>query len=139
MKRLLFDTNILLDVLLDRQPHAEASSLAWTAIEQGTAEGAVAAHALTTIHYFLHKELGNAKAKNIITKILQVFELAAINRDVIDEAIKYPCSDFEDAVTAAAARAAGCDYIVTRDAKGFRGTPLRCLTPGATIPLFRKS
>jgi predicted nucleic acid-binding protein len=137
MKRVLFDTNIILDVLLDRKPHAEASASIWAVVEQGTAEGALAAHAVTTLHYLIRKETGNAKAKTIIAKILQVLELAAVNRDVIDEALKYTCPDFEDAVTAAAARAAGCEYIVTRDPKGFRGSPLRCLTPEAALPILR--
>jgi len=37
MKRILFDTNVVLDVLLDRQPHVEASAAAWAAVETGIA------------------------------------------------------------------------------------------------------
>lgn len=136
MKRILFDVNVILDVLLDRSPHAAASAAAWAAVEAGIAEGMLAAHALTTIHYLIRKDAGAGKAKRIVSATLRVFGVAAVDSAVIQEALQLPGSDFEDAVTAAAARLAGCDYIVTRDPKGFRGSPVPSLTPEAAIPLF---
>jgi predicted nucleic acid-binding protein len=136
MKRILFDVNVVLDVLLDRKPHAEASAAVWAAVETGMAEGLLAAHAVTTIHYLVRKETGAAKARGIVSAILRVFGIAAVNSAVIQEALQLSCSDFEDAVTAAAARLAGCDFVVTRDPKGFRGSPVRPLTPEAAMPLF---
>ena len=138
MRRILFDTNVVLDVLLDRQPYVEASSAAWAAVETGIAEGMLAAHAVTTIHYLVRKEVGNAKARRIVTAILRVFGVAAVDGAVVQEALQLPFSDFEDAVTAAAARLAGCECIVTRDPKGFRGSPVRALTPEAVTPLLNK-
>ena len=136
MKRVLFDTNIVLDVLLDRQPHVAASAATWAAIEAGIAEGMLAAHAVTTIHYLVRKDLGTLKATRIISSILRVFKVAAVDGVVIQEALQLPLADFEDAVTASAARLAGCDCIVTRDPKGFRGSPVRPLTPEAVRPLL---
>jgi predicted nucleic acid-binding protein len=138
MKRVLFDTNVVLDVLLDRQPYVEASAAAWAAVETGISEGMLAAHAVTTIHYLVRKEMGNIKARRIITAILRVFGVAAVDSAVVQEALQLPFSDFEDAVTAAAARLAGCECIVTRDPKGFRGSPVRSLTPEAVTPLLDK-
>jgi predicted nucleic acid-binding protein len=136
MKRILFDVNVVLDVLLDRQPHAEASAAAWAAVESGVAEGLLAAHAVTTIHYLVRKETGNIKARRIISAIRRVFGVATVDGAVLQEALQLPLSDFEDAVTAAAARLAGCECIVTRDPQGFRGSPVRPLTPEAVAPLF---
>jgi predicted nucleic acid-binding protein len=136
MKRILFDVNVVLDVLLDRKPHAEASAAAWAAVETGKVEGVLAAHAVTTIHYLVRKEAGGAKARGIISSILRVFGIAAVNSAVIEEALQLSCPDFEDAVSAAAARLDGCDYIVTRDPRGFRGSHVRALPPEATIPLL---
>jgi predicted nucleic acid-binding protein len=138
MKRLLFDVNVVLDVLLDRRPHAEASAAAWAAVETGIAEGLLAAHAVTTIHYLVRKEMGATKTRRIISAILRVFGVAAVDGAVIQEALELSCPDFEDAVTAAAARLAGCDYIVTRDPKGFHGSAVRSLTPEAVMPLLGK-
>jgi predicted nucleic acid-binding protein len=134
--RILFDTNVVLDVLLDRQPHAEASASIWAAVETGAAEGMLAAHAVTTIHYLVLRERGNARAKRIVSAILRVFKIAPVDGEVVQEALHLPFSDFEDAVTAAAARLAGCDYIVTRDPKRFRNSPIRALAPEAVMPLL---
>ena len=138
MKRILFDTNVVLDVLLDRQPYVEASAAAWAAVETGIVEGLLAAHAVTTVHFLVRKEKGNIKAKRIISAILSVFGVATVDSVVIQEALQLPFSDFEDAVTAAAARVAGCECIVTRDPKGFRRSPVRALTPEALTPLLNK-
>jgi predicted nucleic acid-binding protein len=138
MKRVLFDTNVVLDVLLDRQPYVEASAAAWAAVETGVAEGMLAAHAVTTIHYLVRKERGNAKARRIVSAILRVFGVAAVDAAVLQEALELPWPDFEDAMTAAAARAAGCEFIVTRDPRGFRGSPVRSLTPEAVTPLLAR-
>jgi predicted nucleic acid-binding protein len=138
MIRVLFDTNVVLDVLLDRKPHAEASGAAWAAIETGAAEGLLSAHAVTTIHYLVRKEVGSAKTRQTILAIMNVFAVAAVDDAVIREAMQSSSPDFEDAITAAAARVAGCDYIVTRDPKGFRGFPVRFLTPEAVLPILGK-
>ena len=139
MKRILFDTNIVLDVLLDRKPWAEASAAVWAIAETGRCEGMLAAHTVTTIHYLLRKETGNPRAKRVISALLRVFRVASVDGTVLDEALHLPLSDFEDAVTAAAARLGNCDYIVTRDPKGFRGSLVRPFTPEAVLPLFEKT
>ncbi len=136
MKVALFDINVILDVLLDRMPHAEASAAAWAAVETGRLKGLLAAHAVTTIHYLVRKQMSQAKAKRDISAILTVFGVAAINGAVIQEALQHPSPDFEDTVSAAAARVAGCDYIVTRDPKGFAGARVRVLTPEALLALL---
>ena len=138
MRRILFDTNVALEVLLDRKPNVESSAAAWAAVETGSAQGMITADAVTTIHYLVRKELGHIKAKRIVSAILRVFEVAAVDDAAVQEALQLPFSDFEDAVTAAAARLAGCECIVTRDPKGFRGSPVRSLTPSAVIPLLNK-
>jgi len=136
MKRVLVDVNVVLDVLLDRQPHVEGSAAVWAAIETGSCEGLLAAHAVTTIHYLIRKELGAARAKRTVSAMLRVFRVALVDTVVIQHALELPLPDFEDAVTAAAAQLAGCDYIVSRDPKGFRGSPVRCLTPETAAPLL---
>jgi predicted nucleic acid-binding protein len=136
MKRLLVDTNVALDVLLDRQPHAEASVAIWAAVETGRCEGFLAAHAITTIHYLVQKELGAAKAKQLVSLLLVVFRVAAVDGAVIEQALRLPMADFEDAVTVAAAMASGCEFIVTRDPKGFRGSPVRAMGAEAVMAIL---
>jgi predicted nucleic acid-binding protein len=134
--KVLLDANVVLDVLLDRQPHFASSATVWSAIEAGTAEGLLSAHTVTTIHYLIRKEQGAAKARQTLTAILRVFGVAMVDERVILEALEMHSPDFEDAVTAAAADLAGCDLIVTRDPKGFRGSAVRALMPEAAAPLL---
>lgn len=136
MRRVLIDTNVVLDVLLERKPHLAASAAVWDAVESGGAEGYLAVHAITTVHYLAQKHLGARRAKRVIASLLQVFEVAAVDGNVLRDALQYAAQDFEDAVSAAAAQAAGCEAIVTRDPKGFRAAGLPVLTPEAAAPLF---
>jgi predicted nucleic acid-binding protein len=137
VKKILFDTNVVLDVLLDRTPFVEACAAAWMAAETGVVKGMLAAHAVTTIHYLVRKEMGPARAKRLLKSILSVFYVAPVGDEVLQEALESPLTDFEDAVTAAAARFAECAHIVTRDPKGFRGSSVPSIAPEALTALLR--
>ncbi len=104
----------------------------------GSFEGIPGRAPITTIHYLVRKELGAARAKRTVSAILRVFDVATVDREVIQDALQLSLPDFEDSVTATAARLAGCDFIVTRDPKGFRGSPIRPLTPEAFLPILGK-
>jgi predicted nucleic acid-binding protein len=136
--KVLVDANVVLDVLLDRQPHFAASAAVWSASETGAARGLLAAHAVTTIHYLIRREQGAAEARQALSLLLRVFGVAPVDEGIIREASELRSPDFEDSVTAVAALRAGCDLIVTRDPKGFRGSPVRSLTPEAVTPLLDK-
>ena len=108
------------------------------AVESGIAEGMLAAHAVTTIHYLIRRQMSTARARSVMFSILRVFGVAAVDGAVIQEALELSAPDFDDAVTAAAARLAGCHYILTRDPKGFSGSQVRPLTPERVLPLLAK-
>jgi predicted nucleic acid-binding protein len=136
MKRVLVDVNVILDVLLARHPHAVAGRAVWAAIELRRAEGFLAAHAVTTIDYLMRKELGAAGSRRAMRALLRVFTVAPVDHAIIQSALDSDGPDFEDSVTSAAAAAAGCDLIVTRDPKGFRASPVPVFTPAAAAPLL---
>ena len=79
MMRLLFDVNVVLDVLLDREPFADASSAAWSAVERGEAEGLLSAHAVTTLHYLNARAVGTRMAAETTDALLSVFAVAPID------------------------------------------------------------
>lgn len=122
--KILFDTNVVLDVMLDREPFAEPASQLMILIESGKISGLLCATTVTTIHYLSTKVMGAAKAQNQIKDLLMLFEIAAVNRSVIEDALVAKFSDFEDAVLYQAARHAGAEAIVTRDPKGFKRSML---------------
>lgn len=139
MKRLLFDVNVVLDVLLDRKPFADASSAVWSAVERGDAEGLLSAHAVTTLHYLNAKTVGVRMATETTEALLTVFDVAPVDEAVLRSAISFKWQDFEDAVTAAGARRAKCDAVVTRNPRDFKGAAVRILTPSEAIAWIEAS
>ena len=139
MKRVLLDVNIVLDVLLDRKPFAEPSSAVWAAVERGEAEGLLSAHAVTTLHYLNTKAVGARMASETTEALLSVFDVAPVDEAVLRAAIALGLKDFEDAVTAAGARRAKCDAVVTRNPRDFKGAPVRVLTPAEAVAWLEAS
>jgi hypothetical protein len=133
VKRLLIDLNVVRDVLLDRRPHVTAAARVWTAIETGEAQGVLSAHAFTTIHYLAVRARGHSFARRTIGDLLRVFDVARVDVTVIRKALGFEWPDFENAVCAAAAVAAGCDTLVTRDLDGFLDPPLRVIGPETAL------
>jgi predicted nucleic acid-binding protein len=129
----LIDVNVVLDVLLDRRPFAESSSAVWAAVEQGEAEGLLSAHAVTTLHYLNARAVGARAARETTEALLSVFNVAGVDEAVLASALALGWSDFEDAVTAAAARKAKCDAIVTRNPPDFTKSPIRVLAPSEAV------
>jgi len=129
VKRILLDVNLVLDVLLDRRPHSDAASVIWGAVEQGKAEGLLSAYAVTTIHYLNAKAVGARAARETTEALLSVFGVAAVDERVLQSALGLRFKDFEDAVTAAAARHAKCAAIVTRNPRDFKGSPVPVMAP----------
>jgi predicted nucleic acid-binding protein len=129
MRRVLLDVNVVLDVLLDRAPFASAASAVWAVVEQGEAEGFLSAHAVTTLHYLNARAVGARMARETTEGVLSVFGVAGVDGAVLAAALALGFPDFEDAVTAAAARRAKCDALVTRNAVDFARSPVRVLTP----------
>ena len=127
--KVLFDTNIILDVLLDRQPFSEHASFLMSKVERSEINGFLCATTVTTIHYLLSKYLDKEKAIESINSIMALFEVASVNRLVIENALKSKFTDFEDSVLHESARHAGAEYIITRNIKDFKKTKIPAFTP----------
>ncbi|MFA4835439.1 MAG: PIN domain-containing protein [Dehalococcoidia bacterium] len=127
--RILFDTNVILDVMLDREPFADAASALLEQVENGVIAGYLSATTITTIHYLASKAIGEEKAQTEIEKLFSLFEVAPINRAVLEAALKSRMADFEDAVLSEAAKAVGVDGIVTRNIKDFKRAGISIYNP----------
>lgn len=136
MKPLLLDLNVILDVILDRQPGADAAAALWAAIEGGHGRGFIPAHGVTTIFYLLEKARGAAFARDGVERLMGVFGVAPVDETVLRRALVFGWPDFEDAVCAAAAEASGCEAIVTRDPDGYPNPPLPVIDPAAAMSAF---
>ena len=126
--KVLFDTNIVLDLLMDRMPFSEAAALLISKVEDGTMTGFLCGTTVTTVYYLVAKELGAAQARTEIKKILSLFEVAPVNRPVLESALAVGFDDFEDAVIYEAACHAGAEAIVTRNQKDFKNSKISIYT-----------
>lgn len=125
--KILFDTNVILDVLLDREPFSSTAAYLLSYAETGKIAGYLGATTITTIHYIARKAVGKEKALQEIDKLLRFLDIASIDKEVLKSAIKLDFKDFEDAVLHEAGKKSGVDFIVTRDRNDFQN---------ATIPVF---
>ena len=117
--KILFDTNIVLDVLMDRLPYSEAAVELFSKVEDGTIIGYLCGTTITTVFYLTAKTIGAARAQEEIKKLLSLFEVAPVNRHVLEAALVLDFNDFEDAVIHEAACHVGADVIVTRNQRDF--------------------
>ena len=129
MKRVLFDSDVLLDVLAQRQPFFFLSAQGLDTLTQGQVQGYVSGHAITNIFYILRRQIGNEASRKLISKLLEHIQVASVTEQVIKAALQSSISDFEDAVTSEAARAMGLEIIVTRNISDFRNSSVLAMLP----------
>ena len=132
--RILCDTNIILDVLLDRAPFVDASAEVLKRCETDIIEGFTTASCITDIFYLVHKQLhDNERSYQAIEQLLTILRVADVTNSHIAEALSHRASDFEDCLAAVCAKSIHCDFVVRRDIKGFVVFDIPILTPSELI------
>jgi predicted nucleic acid-binding protein len=127
--RVLFDTNVLLDVLLRREPHAVVAAQLLSQADAGVLDGVLCADALTTVDYIAARIVGARESRRMIDELLRICSVVPVDRAVLERALRLDVPDFEDAVVHEAARAGGAAAIVTRDAAGFSRATVPVIDP----------
>ncbi len=127
--RVILDTNVILDVLLARRPFVEPATRVFSLAEQSQIEGYLCATTITTVDYLLTRSLVAKEARQATWRLLELFEIAIVNRPVIEEALRSRVTDFEDAVIDQAGRLAAVEAVVTRNVRDFRHASLRVFDP----------
>lgn len=137
--RALIDTNVILDVLLARQPWLEDSARVWQVHEADRFSGVIAATTLTNIFYVVRRNAGLERAHDAVRVCLTTFEIIPVDRRALANAAVLPGNDFEDNVLIACASLANLDAIVTRDLHDFRDAPILVLTPTELLARIRSA
>ncbi len=129
MKKLFIDTNILLDVFLNREAFVEAAAAVFADCESGKIKGSVSAVSLNNLHYILARHIGKNKALEAVRIVLNLFAVVPLDDRLLRLAADLAHKDFEDAIQLHSAVQAGADCIVTRDVSHFPKNELPILTP----------
>jgi predicted nucleic acid-binding protein len=135
----LIDTNIVLDVLLGREPFVTQSAKIVFLSEKAAIGGYVSASTATDIFYIARKEFQDKdKAYDAIGKLFQAVKVAAVDGETIDEALRLRWSDFEDCVQFVAAQGVDADYIITRNTNNFADSNVTPITPADFLDVLER-
>lgn len=127
--KVLFDTNVVLDVLLNRQPFATVAADLFSLVENNKIDGYLCATTMTTLDYLITKSLNRGQAKVAIQKLLTLFNICEVNTTVLELAIHSNFTDFEDAVQYFSGTCCDINALVTRNVKDYRHADLPVYLP----------
>ena len=127
---ILIDTNILLDVIVRREPHFILSEKIIDLCRQEIINGAIAGHSVLNAMYVLRKHLTLTERKEIFLSLCEFLYVESVDFGKIIQALKDDTfSDFEDCLQTQCALNIRADYIVTRNVKDFAASEIPAVTP----------
>ena len=127
--KLFWDTNVMLDLLGEREPFYLAAAKIATLADKKKLEITVSALSFATVSYLLTKFEGLRKAKEKLRKFKVISDICELDEIIIEEGLNSDFSDFEDALQYFSALRAECDIIITRNAKDFKKSQIAVMTP----------
>jgi len=127
--RVLLDTNVILDVALERQPFFAPAAQILQASDFDRIYLFITASMATDIYYILRKSKGRKSTIEFLVDLLKLVDVCQVDRSILLDALDSGFLDFEDAVQNAAAIDSQIEIIVTRNKADYRISPLMVLTP----------
>jgi len=132
--KLLIDTNVILDALMNREPWAKPAQDLILNIAEGAVEGYITASTFTDIYYILNKHIKNKEhTKQALISLIAIVGILDVNGIDCEKAFGLPMSDYEDALLVYCGKRHKIDYIVTRNIKHFAGSPVKAISPGELL------
>jgi predicted nucleic acid-binding protein len=127
--RILVDTNIVLDFLLQREPFFQEAELLFQEIDSGRVVGYITATTLTDIFYIARRHTRSIeRAREAVSDLLTVMVICPVNRAILESAFASGLDDFEDAVQIACAVSQRLETILTRDTQVFSSSSVPVLS-----------
>jgi predicted nucleic acid-binding protein len=137
--KVLFDTNIVLDILLKRQPFYENAAKIIVLSENGIIESNVSASAITDIYYIAQKAYNDKQTVlDLIKKILRTMSVATVTENNIYQALDLGWNDFEDSVQYTVGESITADYIITRNIDDFCDSTIKIVTPEQFLDILNE-
>ena len=130
---ILIDTDVLIDLALDRDPHAGPASELLDYLEIRHRRAFVAWHSLSNFYYLVAPARGRQSTREFLVGLTRFLAVAPSDTDALRFAAQLPMNDFEDALQVAAARACDASFIATRNTGDYRRSPIPALSPSAVL------
>ena len=117
--KILIDTNIVLDIMLAREPFLEPAKELIRMIDRDRIQAYITANSITDIVYISRKVRTLREIQQLILDLLDMIDVIGVDREDIVAAFDFGFNDFEDALQSRCAIKEDIDYIVTRNKKDF--------------------
>lgn len=134
--KVLIDTNIIVDVALDRDPFFTQSEQIVRLAELKQIEGYISASTFSDLYYVIRKTKGKDWTFQFLQRMATICHIATVDQAVISMALAANFRDFEDAIQYSTAVMSQLDAIVTRNPQDFAGATLQIMTPDALTQLI---
>ena len=130
-KRIFVDTNILLDVLLEREGYYYDALKIWANAENGNVEACIAAISLNNIHYVMRKLKSETTAMIAVKILLRIFKVIPVDADILGLAVDFHDKDFEDDIQLQRALKAKCSQLFTRNPNHYDHSAIAVVPPSS--------
>lgn len=137
--KIFVDTDVIIDLLVDRQPHADAASIIFDLADKKRIKLYASSICLNNVHYIVRKELGDKKTRAIIGDLLELVEILSVSSQDIENAVNSEFKDFEDAIQYSVALG-GKDIsaIVTRNTKDYKKSQIPVFNTDTYVKMVLK-
>ena len=138
--KLLIDTNIVLDVLLKREPFCHDAVKVMNMAQYDDIQEYISASAVTDIYYIAYKQIRDRTlVLDLMKRLLMVVSIAAVSEQEIRNALETRWKDFEDAVQYSVALLNEMEGLVTRNPRDYEGTDINIWSPEQVLKEYVKS
>lgn len=127
---IMIDTNVMLDVLLKREPFVKQAKDILLSCMKGEHKGYITTASVTDLFYIAGRQMEDLHILYLLLDdLFETIRLCSVNNGDVMAAMDQRGLDFEDCLVAVCARRAGCEAIITRNIKDFQNAPVRAITP----------
>lgn len=135
--KLFLDTNVVVDLLGEREPFYDAAAKIATLADKGKIELIVSALTYSTVYYLLSRFEGKEAVKEKIRKLKMIAETADLTDNIVDKGLASNFTDFEDSLQYYSALNTECSLLITLNGKDFKESDLPVLTPDEYLSILK--
>lgn len=130
VNKILIDTNVLIDYLLERESFFEDAKEVILSCIDGNVKGCIAAHTIPNMFFILRKDFNAKERREVLSNLCSIFDVEGIDKEkLLSGLANEDFSDFEDCLQMECAKSYGADYIVTRNVSDYDTSEIKAIEP----------